>query len=169
MERADVMSDLTNTTNLLSVTSTVTSTVPARLSLKPNGFPGGTFDGAWWPRSADPDIELAALIETVGAQRAPVRRIALIMVGWSSAPRRVRLDSGRKVAVDWFRTGDVRMIRIVDINGQRIDLLNIPVEATPVIAHRALTMATDGQDPDITATAGRQSMSACQPAEAEAP
>jgi uncharacterized protein DUF5994 len=151
------MSDLTNTTNQLSVTSAVTSTTRARLSLKPNGFPAGAFDGAWWPRSTDPAIELTALTDTLEAQRAPVRRISLIMAGWDSAPHRIRLDSGRKVAVDWFRTGDMRIIRVVDTNDQRLDLLITLVDTDQAIAHRALTMATNGQDPDITATVDHHS------------
>ncbi len=152
MGQPDVTSNFSNTANQLSAASTVAPTASVRLSLKPNGFPRGTFDGAWWPRSTDPAVELPALIEALGAQRVPIRRIALIMAGWDSAPRRIRLDSGRKVAVEWFPTGDVRMIRTVDINDQRIDLLNIPVDTQQAIAHLALTMATDGKDPDITAT-----------------
>ena len=123
-----------------------------RLSLKPSSSAGGVLDGAWWPRSTDPAIELAALIEEFGAQRTPVRGIALRRAVWDSAPRRIRLASGRKVAVDWLRTGDVSMIRIIDTNYQRIDLLVIPVDTTPAIAELALTMATDGHDPHITAT-----------------
>jgi hypothetical protein len=155
--QTNAMSDLTNTTNQLSVTSAVTSTTRARLSLKPDGFPAGAFDGAWWPRSTDPAIELTALTDTLEAQRAPVRRISLIMAGWDSAPHRIRLDSGRKVAVDWFRNGDMRIIRVVDTNDQRLDLLITPVDTDQAIAHRALTMATNGQDPDITATVGHHS------------
>jgi Family of unknown function (DUF5994) len=45
-----------------------------RLSLKPSGSARGALDGAWWPRSTDPVIELVALSEELGAQRAPVRR-----------------------------------------------------------------------------------------------
>jgi hypothetical protein len=155
--QTDVMSDLTNTTRQLSVTSAVTSTTRARLSLKPDGFPAGAFDGAWWPRSTDPAIELTALTDALEAQRAPVRRISLIMAGWDSAPHRIWLDSARKVAVDWFRTGDMRIIRVVDTNDQRFDLLIIPVDTDQVIAHRALTMAINGQDPDITGTVGHHS------------
>jgi Family of unknown function (DUF5994) len=123
-----------------------------RLSLKPDSSARGALDGAWWPQSTDPAVELAALIEEFGASRTPVRGLALTRAGWDSAPRRIRLASGRKVAVDWLRTGEVPMIRIVDTNYQRIDLLVIPVDTTPTIAELALRMAADGQDPDITAT-----------------
>jgi len=97
-----------------------------RLSLKPSSSARGALDGAWWPRSADPAIELARLIEELGAQQILVRGLALTRVGWDSAPRRIRLASGRKIAVDWFRGDDVGMIRIVDIKNQRINLLSSP-------------------------------------------
>jgi Family of unknown function (DUF5994) len=140
----------------------------ARLSLTPSSSARGAVDGAWWPRSKDAAIELGALIEELGAQRTPVRGIALSRVGWGSAPCRIQLTSGRKVAVDWLRTGDVRRIRISDINYQRIDLLLIPVDTTPVIAERALRMATDGHDPDITASGGHDPVFGCLAAKAQA-
>ena len=126
----------------------------ARLSLKPSSSASGALergalDGAWWPRSTDPAIELVALIAAVGAQRAPVRRIALNMSGWDSAPRRIRLDSGRKVAVDWFQTSGAHLVRTLSTDDRRIDLLSIPVDTTPATAHRALTMATEGHDPEV--------------------
>jgi hypothetical protein len=140
-----------------------------RLSLKPSSSARGAVDGVWWPRSTDPAIELAALIEALGARRIPVYGIALNRAGWDSAPRRIRLASGRRVAVDWFPTGDVRMIRIIDTDNQRIDLLVIPVGTTPAIAELAVTMVTDGQDPDITATVSHHSGPVRPPAELKQP
>ncbi|MDQ4033967.1 MAG: DUF5994 family protein [Actinomycetota bacterium] len=131
----------------------------ARLSLKPSSSVRGAVDGAWWPRSTGPAIELAALIEALGAQRTPVCGIALNRTGWDSAPHQIRLASGCNVAVDWSAAGDVGMIRLIDTDYQRIDLLVIPVDTTPAIAELALTMVTDGQDPYITATVGHHSAS----------
>ena len=139
----------------------------ARLRLKPSSSARGALDGVWWPRSTDPAIELAGLIEELAAQRTLVRGLALSRIGWDSAPRRIRLTSGRKIAVDWFRSGDVRTIRILDINYQRIDLLVIPVDTTPAIADLALRMATDGHDPHI-ATGSHHSAPGCRPAKAQA-
>lgn len=139
----------------------------ARLSLKPTSSSvRGAVDGAWWPRSRDPAIELAALIEELGAQGTAVRGIALARVGWDSTPRRIRLASGRKVAVDWSQTG--HMIRIIETNYQRIDLLIIPVETTPASAERALAMATGGHDADITAPGSQDPESGCRAAKAPA-
>jgi hypothetical protein len=128
-----------------------------RLSLKPSRSARGTLDGAWWPQSTDPAIELVALSEEVGAGRALVRRIGLNMAGWDSAPRQIRLVSGRKVAVDWFRVSGGHLVRLLTTDDQRIDLLFIPVETAPPNAELALTMATNGHDPEITASAGHHS------------
>lgn len=145
---------LTTNPDRVEVHSVTARDHSVRLSLKPRSSASGALDqgaldGAWWPRLTDPAIELVALIEAVGAQRAPVRRIALNMSGWDSAPRRIRLDSGRKVAVDWFQTSGVHLVRTLGTDDRRIDLLIIPADTTPATAHRALTMATDGHDPDI--------------------
>lgn len=140
----------------------------ARLSLKPSSSARGIIDGAWWPRSRDPAVELAALIEEFGAQRTPVRGIALNRAGWDSVPRRIPLASGRKVAVDWFLSDDVRTSRIIDTNYQRIDLLVIPVDTMPAIAELALRMATDGQDLRITATGSHAPEPGCLPVKARA-
>ena len=123
-----------------------------RLSLKPSGGSArGALDGAWWPRSTDPAVELVALGAELGVQCAQVRRIALNVGGWDSAPRQIRLASGRRVAVDWFRISGVHLVRILGTDDQRVDLLLVPSETTPAIADRALTMATDGRDPETTA------------------
>ena len=58
-----------------------------RLSLKPDSSARGALDGAWWPQSTDPAVELAALIEEFGASRTPVRGLALTGAGLDSAPR----------------------------------------------------------------------------------
>lgn len=138
-----------------------------RLSLKPNSSAGGALDGAWWPRSTDPAIELAALIDELAAHRTPVFGIALNRAESDNTPGRVRLANGRKIAVNWLRTGDVRMIRIIDTNYQRIDIFVIPVDTTPTIAKLALKMVTDGHNPDITTAGNHPSAPGCHPAKAQ--
>ncbi|MDQ3899695.1 MAG: DUF5994 family protein [Actinomycetota bacterium] len=124
------------------------------LSLKPSSSAKGALDGAWWPGSTDPTNELVALSEELGARHARVRRIGLHMTGWDNAPRRIRLASGRRVAVDWFQLSGGRLVRILGTDNQRIDLLLIPGETVPANAERALIMATDGHDPEITSPDG---------------
>src|SRR5581483_9147467 len=109
-----------------------------RLSLRPGSSGRGVVDGAWWPRSTNPVVELVALSEAVAGRRVPVRRIALAWAGWDSAPRRVRLASGRWVAVDWLPNSGVHLVQILGIDDQPIDLLVIPADITPATADRAL-------------------------------
>lgn len=138
-----------------------------RLSLKLTSSARGALDGAWWPRSTDPAVELAILIEALAAQRTPVVGIALNQAEWDSAPRRIRLTSGRKIAVNWVGTGDVRMVHIIDTNYQRIDVFVIPVDTTSAIAKLALRMVTDGHDPDITAAGSQLFAPGCHPTKAQ--
>ena len=137
-----------------------------RLSRKPSSSARGALDGAWWPRSTDPATELVALSEELGARHVSVRRIGLNMAGWDSAPGRIWLASGRRVVVDWFRISGGRLVRILGTDNQRIDLLLIPVETAAASAERALTMAADGHDPEITASGGHHSALVRAPADA---
>ena len=121
----------------------------ARLSLTPSGSARGVVDGAWWPRSTDPVVELVALSEALGVRRVPVRRIALNMPGWNSAPRRIRLASGRRVAVDWFRSSGVHLVRILCTDDQLIDLLLIPGDIPPATADLTLTNVEVEETADI--------------------
>jgi hypothetical protein len=69
--------------------------------------------------------------------------------------------------VDWFQTSGVHLVRIVGTDDQRIDLLLIPLDTEEATADLALTMATDGHDPDITATVGDHTAPVGPPADAE--
>lgn len=77
----------------------------AGLRLQPSSSARGAVDGAWWPRSTDPAIELATLIEAVGTQRAPVQsdRAEHVQTGQRSSPNPAR--QRRKIAVDWVLSG----------------------------------------------------------------
>jgi hypothetical protein len=70
--------------------------------------------------------------------------------------------------VDWFPISGVHLVRIVGTDDQRIDLLLIPVDTEDATADLALTMATDGHDPDMAATVGYHSAPVGPPAEAKA-
>ena len=144
----------TTNSNQGDAPSSSTGDGSARLSRKPKGSARGALDGAWWPRSTDPAIELTALIEAAGV---PVRRIALNMAGWDNTPRRIRPGSGERVSVDWFRISSVHLVRIVGTDDQRIDLLLIPVDTEQATAELTLAMATKGHDPHIAATVGDHS------------
>ncbi len=129
--------------------SVVVRDCSVRLSLRPSSSGRGVVDGAWWPRSTNPVVELVALSEAVGVWRVPVRRIALARPGWDSAPRRVRLASGRWVAVDWLPNSGVYLVQILGTDDLPIDLLVIPADITPATADRALTDVEVEQTTDL--------------------
>ncbi len=139
------------TTNLYhsDAPSVMVGECPVRLSLKPSSSARNVVDGAWWPRSTNPVIELVALSEALGVRRAQVRRIALARPGWDSAPRRVQLASGRRVAVDWLPNAGLHLVRILGTGDQSIDLLLIPADITPAPADRALTDVEVKQTTDL--------------------
>ena len=120
-----------------------------RLSLTPGRSGRGVVDGAWWPRSTDPVVELVALSEAVGVRRVPVRRIALARPGWESAPRRIRLASGRWVAVEWLPNSGVHLVQILGTDDEPIDLLLIPGDITPATADPVLTDVEVEQTTDL--------------------
>ncbi|MDQ3905223.1 MAG: RNA polymerase sigma factor [Actinomycetota bacterium] len=120
-----------------------------RLSLKPSSSVRGVVDGAWWPRSTDPVVELVALSEAVGVRRAPVRRITLARPGWDSAPCRIRLASGRWVAVDWLPNSGIHLVQIFGTDDQPIDLLVIPADITPATADPILIDVEVEQTTDL--------------------
>jgi hypothetical protein len=70
--------------------------------------------------------------------------------------------------VDWFRISGAHLVRILGADDRWIDLLLIPVNTEETTADLALTMATEGHDPDITATVGYHSTPIGPEAEAKA-
>jgi Family of unknown function (DUF5994) len=59
----------------------------------------GVVDGGWWPHSWDPEIELPELIAGLEASPGPITRVALNPDAWDRAPRRVAVNSGRRIRV----------------------------------------------------------------------
>jgi hypothetical protein len=68
--------------------------------------------------------------------------------------------------VDWFRISGGRLVWILGTDNQLIDLLLIPVGTPPASAELALTMASDGHDPEITVPGGHHSALVRAPADA---
>jgi hypothetical protein len=151
---------------MTAATSTPTTTAPPtrpvappglRLQLDPAMAGTGVVDGAWWPRSRDPDAELPGLIAGLDSSLGPITRVALNLDAWDTAPRRVAVD-GRRLRVGWFRNMDPDTIGVTRAFRDRVALLVIPPEATTAAAGIAMTMAADGANSagpaDILAAAG---------------
>jgi hypothetical protein len=119
-----------------------------RLCLQPDRSGRTLLDGGWWPRSADPAVELPGLIvaldERYGPSR-PVTRVMLGMAGWDpGGPRRLRVTGpagSRVVRLGWFASQPAGLLTATSAGGQRTDLLTVPSEASEHDARAAMAQA----------------------------
>jgi hypothetical protein len=113
-------------------------------------------DGAWWPRSRDPVVEVSDLVVALDACQLPISRIMLNPSGWDSHPRRIGV-AGRTVRLGWFATLDAEHLIATTSEDKRVDLFVVSPDASSASADVALTMAASGPDA-LTATAIRATM-----------
>ncbi|WP_328439155.1 DUF5994 family protein [Streptomyces sp. NBC_00444] len=116
---------------------------PARLALRPPTFPPGPVCGAWWPRTDDLAVELAALTDVFDASRGRVTRIASHHGSWPKEPRTLPV-TGHTVTATWYTSGlDPHTIRLFSYGAGRWDLLVVPPQSGAGAAARLMTAAAD--------------------------
>jgi Family of unknown function (DUF5994) len=100
---------------------------------------GGSFDGAWWPRSRNAPTELEAVLALIGDHLGVVvNRVSLNMSDWNAdQPRRMRLGQSL-IRLGWFRTLDAATATFGHGSGDRATILVVP--------------------PDLDSTSGRELM-----------
>ena len=117
--------------------------VEARLAFRRDASVRAVLDGAWWPRSREPVVELTNLVRALDARHKSVRHVMLNAGAWDSHPNRIQVG-GRVVRLGWFATLDASLL-IADTDGDgRVDLLVVPFDATPVRAQASMDLASDG-------------------------
>ncbi|GAA2636986.1 DUF5994 family protein [Actinomadura fulvescens] len=140
----------TTTERATTISLSPPSTPRLRLQPRPPpGRPRTPLDGAWWPRSTDPAAELPGLIlalqaGTHHAVHGPIAHIMLRVAGWTSRPRRLRVDGPadtRVVRLSWFDTLPVGLVTAIWADGRRVDLLTIPPGTDPDAAAAGLDLA----------------------------
>ncbi len=141
-------------------TSSAAAAVP-RLMFRRDVSRRTILDGAWWPRSHDPVVEVSNLVPALQARQIPVTKIMLNPSGWDSHPRRIGV-AGRIVRLGWFATLDPELLIASTGGDQRADLLVVSPDASSASAHAAMTMASSGPDA-LTAAAVRAATSAQSP------
>ena len=113
-----------------------------RLCLQQDGSAYTLLDGGWWPRSADPAMELPGLILALDERHGPVTRIMIGMADWnSSRPRRLRVygpSGSRVVRLGWFATMPAGLLTATCGSGERTDLLIIPPDSSEQDAQAAM-------------------------------
>jgi Family of unknown function (DUF5994) len=126
----------------------VTAPPPARprLLLRPDQSGGALLDGGWWPRSADPAVELPGLILALDERHGRITRVMVGTTGWdASRPRRLRVDGpagSRVVRVGWFGTVPAGLLIATSASGERTDLVTIPPHTSEQDARAAMEQAT---------------------------
>jgi hypothetical protein len=126
--------------------TTIAPAAALRLHLRNRGVVGGFVDGGWWPRSLDLGIELPPLLAEMFSAGYDIHRITYNLARWDPAPRRVTV-SGRQVKLGGYRTQNPALISLVDHSGwKRVDLVVIPPDTHPLIAERALSLASHDGD-----------------------
>jgi hypothetical protein len=110
-----------------------------RLYLEPTGAHQGMLDGAWWPRSRNPAVELPGLIMMIDGIRGRVLRLVLSATGWDERPRRLKV-AGRTVILDYFGTQPASLLTAICVLS-RADLLVIPPSTGRESAHAAMVHA----------------------------
>lgn len=110
-----------------------------RLSLRPPGSRSGILDGAWWPRSRDPQRELPGLVAALTNRLGVVLRVSLALEAWDDFPRAVTVD-GRTVQVGRFRGADHSLGVTVEHRDQ-FTLLVVPPRTDEAVAVMAMTRA----------------------------
>lgn len=118
------------------------SRAESRLSLRPGGAERSLLDGAWWPRSSDPAVELPGLVLALAARHGPIRQLMLSSGFWDSRFRRLVVGDA-KVRMGWFATLDPALLIATTAGGDRIDLLVVPPDTEAGAARRAMTIAAD--------------------------
>jgi hypothetical protein len=104
-----------------------------RLLLRPDQSGAAPLDGGWWPRSADPAVELPGLIVALDERHGRITRVMVGTAGWdASRPRRLRVDGpagSRAVRLGWFATVPAGPLIAISASGERTDL--VPSPRTP--------------------------------------
>jgi hypothetical protein len=103
-------------------------------------------DGAWWPRSTDPDAELPALVLALDNRRGPITHLLFDADEWDKHPRRLVM-AGRQVRLGWSAFSPANLMIAICDNSDRLDLLIIPPDTDQRVATAAMTMATDAAKP----------------------
>lgn len=123
---------------------------PARLRLKP-GKRKGSVDGAWWPYSREPAVELPALIEALTENMDRISRVSFGTTTWKPAPHRIHVND-RLIRLGGFRSQNQDVLDVIGLDGRRLTLLVIPPATDETAGGNALRLASDPANTDAPAT-----------------
>jgi Family of unknown function (DUF5994) len=103
----------------------------------------GDIDGAWWPRSLDVEVELAALLTAMLPLVGRARSVALHRDAWPSRPPQLQI-TGHRVLLGWFTHIDPTAITISGASHEPLRLRLIPFDTPQPIAVAVMRSAACG-------------------------
>ena len=116
-----------------------------RLLLQQDDAGPAPLDGGWWPRSADPAVELPGLVLDLDKRHGRITRVLLGATDWNtSRPSRlqVRGPTGtRTVRLGWFASMPAGLLTAISASDQRTDLVTIPAGTSEQDAADAMEQA----------------------------
>jgi hypothetical protein len=140
-----------------ATTMTPSESTP-RVCLVPVRASRAVLDGGWWPRSADPAVELPGLVVVLSERYGAIRQMMLNRGSWDAWPRRLAVGT-RIVRIGWFASVDPALAIATTDRGDQLDLLVVPPSTVEDRALSAMAQAADPTDtvraPDILAAIKR--------------
>lgn len=134
--------------------TTITRTAPAenhfrggidvRVSLRDGAGDGSSaFDGAWFPRGRDLEVELPELIAELDRRGVRIERFTYSLDAWQQPVARKLVLRDRVVRTGGFRSMDPLVVCLTwDGGSRRADLLVVPPETDVLTGARALRLCT---------------------------
>jgi hypothetical protein len=134
--------------------TTITRTAPAenhfrggidvRVSLREGAGDGSSaFDGAWFPRSHDLEVELPELLAELDRRGVRIERFTYSLDAWDRPTARKLVVRDRVVRTGGFRSMDPLVVCLTwDGGSRRADLLVVPPETDVLTGARALRLCT---------------------------
>lgn len=100
-----------------------------------------------WPRTRDLTAELPALLAAVAARLGRIDRVTYHLSDWPTPHRRVTFDD-RVVRLEGFQSQQSDSLTVIGGNRDRLTLLVVPPDTSPVVANHALATAADRGNTD---------------------
>jgi Family of unknown function (DUF5994) len=111
----------------------------------------GALDGAWWPRSRNLETELADLVDHFPATSGRTVHAVYSLPDWRPAHRRIKVKGGM-IKVGCFPSDDSHRVLIGLSSGETLQIMVIPPDSSPTLAHAAMATAAAPTNGDSAAT-----------------
>ena len=123
----------------MATSNTVRPSTTLRLRLAADPL-SGYLDGAWWPHSRDPEVELADLVDHFPTKGGHIRRVVYSRPDWLTQPRKIPVSRGR-LKTGSFPHDDTHVVLLSLSTGVELKLLVVPPDTAARSAQRVMAQA----------------------------